>query len=124
LAGRSVATPRTETAGCKINRINKPKNDSPVNYAKHVADNPSNPDPKRVVTWGEQTHEERLVGYVEVASADQDLSLGEPRARKLDDGRDQVTFRFRPPAGTKAIYLASTFNDWKPTAHALNGPNG
>jgi mono/diheme cytochrome c family protein len=37
LAGRSVTTPRTLTAGCKINRVNKPRNDSPVNYAKHVA---------------------------------------------------------------------------------------
>jgi peroxiredoxin len=87
------------------------------------ADNPSNPDPKKVVTWGEQTHEEMLVGYVEVASADQDLSLGGPQARLLDDGRYQVTFRYRPPAGTKAVYLAGTFNDWKPTAHAMAGPD-
>ena len=42
------------------------------------ADNPSNPDPKATVTWGEQTRDEMLVGYVEIALADQDLSLGEP----------------------------------------------
>ena len=86
------------------------------------ADNPSNPDPKKVVTWGEQTHEEMLVGYVEVASADQDLA-GRTADRKLDDGRYQVTFRYRPPAGTKAVYLAGTFNDWKPTALAMEGPD-
>jgi hypothetical protein len=88
------------------------------------ADNPSNPDPKKVVTWGEQTHEEMLVGYVEVASADQDLSRGGPRTRKLDDGRYEVTFRYLPPATAKAVYLAGTFNDWKPTAHKMDGPDG
>ena len=28
-------------------------------------------------------------------------ALGEPTARKLDDGRYEVTFRYRPPAGTQ-----------------------
>ncbi len=70
--------------------------------------NPSNPDPKRTVTWGEQTHDEMLVGYVEVALADQDLALGEPTVQKRDDGRYDVTFRYRPPAGTASVYLAGT----------------
>ena len=87
------------------------------------ADNPSNPDPKRTVTWGEQTRDEMLVGYVEVALADQDLALGEPTARKRDDGRYDVTFRYRPPAGTASVYLAGTFNDWKPTALKMDGPD-
>ena len=30
------------------------------------------------VRWGEQTNDEMLVGYVEVALADQDLGLGGP----------------------------------------------
>ena len=87
------------------------------------ADNPSNPDPKRTVTWGEQTRDEMLVGYVEVALADQDFALGEPEARKRDDGRYDVTFRYRPPAGTASVYLAGTFNDWKPTALKMDGPD-
>jgi peroxiredoxin len=87
------------------------------------ADNPSNPDPKTTVTWGEQTRDEMLVGYVEIALAGQDLGLGEPSTRKRDDGRHQVTFRYRPPAGTKAVYLAGTFNDWKPTALKMDGPD-
>jgi hypothetical protein len=37
LAGRPVTTPRTETAGCKINRAAKPNNESPVNFSNHVA---------------------------------------------------------------------------------------
>ena len=49
------------------------------------AGNPSNPDPKATVTWGEQTRDEMLVGYVEVALADQDLAPGRadgPEARR------------------------------------------
>jgi peroxiredoxin len=87
------------------------------------ADNPSNPDPKATVTWGEQTREEMLVGYVEIGLANQDLSLGEPSTRKLDNGRYEITFHHRPPAGTKAVYLAGTFNDWKPAALKMAGPD-
>jgi hypothetical protein len=87
------------------------------------ADNFSNPDPKATVTWGEQTYEEMLVGYVEVALDDQDLALGEPTTRKRDDGRYEVTFHYRPPSGTRAVYLAGTFNDWKPTALKMDGPD-
>jgi hypothetical protein len=87
------------------------------------AENPSNPDPKATVTWGEQTRDEMLVGYVEVALADQDLGLAGPSIRKLEDGRHEVTFRYRPPAGTKAVYLSGNFNDWKPTATKMDGPD-
>ena len=87
------------------------------------ADNPSNPDPERTVTWGEQTQDEMLVGYVEVALAAQDFALGEPESRKRDDGRYDVTFRYRPPAGTQSVYLAGTFNEWKPTALKMSGPD-
>jgi peroxiredoxin/mono/diheme cytochrome c family protein len=87
------------------------------------ADNLSNPDPKATVTWGEQTRDEMLVGYVEVALADQDLSLGGPEVQKSDDGTHVVTFRYRPPAGTKAVYLTGIFNDWKPNALKMDGPD-
>jgi hypothetical protein len=87
------------------------------------ADNLSNPEPKATVRWGEQTREEMLVGYVEVALADQDLSLGEPAARKLQSGRYEVTFSYKPPAGSKRVYLAGTFNEWKPAELAMDGPD-
>jgi peroxiredoxin/mono/diheme cytochrome c family protein len=87
------------------------------------AENFSNPDPMATVRWGEQTRDEMLVGYVEVARVDQDLCRGGPSTRKLDDGRYEVTFQYRAPAGTKMVYLAGTFNDWKPTAHKMNGPD-
>jgi peroxiredoxin len=87
------------------------------------AENLSNPDPKAAVTWGEQTRDEMLVGYVETALADQDLSLGGPSKRKLNDGRYEVTFRYRAPASAKAVYLAGTFNEWKPSALKMDGPD-
>jgi hypothetical protein len=87
------------------------------------AGNPSNPDPKATVTWGEQTQDEMLVGYLETALADQDFALGEPSATPKEGDRYEVTFRHRPPAGTRSVYLAGTFNDWKPTALKLEGPD-
>jgi peroxiredoxin/mono/diheme cytochrome c family protein len=87
------------------------------------ADNLSNPDPKSDVTWGEQTKDEMLVGYVEIAAAEQDLALGEPSSGMLSNGRYEVTFRYRAPASAKAVYLAGTFNDWKPTALKMDGPD-
>jgi peroxiredoxin len=85
--------------------------------------NPSNPDPKKTVTWGEQTRDEMLVGYVEVALADQDFSQGGPEVHTLADGRREVIFRYKPPAGTKSVYLAGTFNDWKPDVLEMEGPD-
>ncbi len=87
------------------------------------AGNLSNPDPKVTVKWGEQTQEEMLVGYLEVAFADQDLSLGEPKVKRLADGRSEVTFRYNPHDETKDVYLAGTFNDWKPSALKMDGPD-
>ena len=29
------------------------------------ADNPANPDPRRAVTWGDQTWEEMMIGFVD-----------------------------------------------------------
>jgi peroxiredoxin len=86
-------------------------------------ENLSNPDPKATVTWGEQTQDEMLVGYIEIALAQQDLALGGPSSRKRDDGRYEVTFRYRAPARAKAVYLAGTFNDWKPTSLKMEGPD-
>jgi peroxiredoxin len=87
------------------------------------ADNLSNPDPTKTVTWGEQTRDEMLVGYVEVSLADQDLGLGGPSVQKLADGRREVTFGYKPPAGTKTVFLAGTFNDWKPDVLEMEGPD-
>lgn len=48
-----------------------------------------------------------------------------PHISRNADGNYDVTFRFRPvnnPAA-KTVYLAGTFNDWKPTAWKMAGPD-
>jgi peroxiredoxin len=86
------------------------------------AGNPNNPDPSRVVTFGEQTNDEMLIGYMEVALGYQDLSVPAPSAISRGDGQFDVTFRHRPPAGTRTVHVAGTFNkDFSPV-QKLDGP--
>ncbi|WP_435008541.1 redoxin domain-containing protein [Tundrisphaera lichenicola] len=90
------------------------------------ADNPNNPDPSRVVTFGEQTNDEMMIGYMDVALGYQDLGDPAPSAVARGDGNFDVTFRHRPPAGTRTVHLAATFNkDFSP-AQKLDepGPEG
>lgn len=87
------------------------------------AENLSNPDPTKAVYWGDQTWEEMMVGYFDMALADQDLHLGEPKVRSLGDGNYEILFRYKAPPGTKSVYLAGSFNDWKPTGHKMDGPD-
>jgi peroxiredoxin len=84
-----------------------------------------NPDPKREVTFGLQTSQEMMVGFFETSLVEQDLSLGGPQIKPLKDGQYEVSFKYRPPpaAKAKAVYLAGTFNDWKPDGHKLDGPD-
>jgi peroxiredoxin len=85
--------------------------------------NLNNPDPTVSVRFGEQTWNEMLVGYFDMALADQDLRAGLPRAKVLDDGRYQVSFHYRAPSGTKSVFLAGEFNNWKTNAHQMDGPD-
>jgi peroxiredoxin len=87
------------------------------------AKNRSNPDPKAEVRFGLQTWDEMMVGYFDMALADQNLRLGAPRVTKRDDGRFDVLFRYKPSPAAKAVYLAGNFNDWKPTGHSMTGPD-
>jgi peroxiredoxin/mono/diheme cytochrome c family protein len=87
------------------------------------ADNPNNPDPKRQVTFGEQTNDEMLIGYMDVALDYQDLSVGPPRVVARGDGQFDVTFRHRPPQGTRTVHLAASFHkDYSPVDE-LEGPD-
>ena len=81
-----------------------------------------NPDPTSEVHWGDQTWDEMMVGSYDYSPAEQDFALGPPRVTRADDGRYDVAFRYRPPQPAKAVYLAGTFNEWKPTALAHGGP--
>lgn len=75
------------------------------------------------MSWGDQTWEEMLVCYFDVALADQDLTLGPPRVRRREDGAAEATFHYKPTKPAKSVYLAGDFNDWKPDELAMDGPD-
>jgi hypothetical protein len=85
--------------------------------------NLNNPNPDAAVRFGEQTWNEMLVGYFDMALADQDLRAGLPRIHAVADGRYEVQFHYLAPAGTKAVFLAGEFNNWKTNAHKMDGPD-
>lgn len=49
-------------------------------------------------------------------------SLAGPTVRQVGDAYE-VTFKFQAPKNAKSVYLAGTFNDWKPTGHKMDGPD-
>jgi peroxiredoxin len=87
------------------------------------ADNLANPDPTITVRWGDQTWEEMMVGTFETTRADQDLSVGMPTVKRLDNGDLEVRFFYRPDVEAREVYLAGEFNEWKPTGHKMAGPD-
>ena len=94
-----------------------------IGHFDNSAGNPNNPDPTRTITFGEQTNDEMLVGYMDVALDYQDLSSGPPRVAARADGQFDVTFRHRPPKGVKSVQLAASFNkDYSPVQR-LEGPD-
>src|SRR6185295_14701316 len=86
-------------------------------------DNLVNPNPKAPVMWGDQTWQEMMVGSLAVSLAEQDLSLGLPKMKRLDDGQYEVTFMYKPDAKAEAVYLSGSFNDWKPDGIPMDGPD-
>jgi hypothetical protein len=87
------------------------------------AENLSNPDPKVAVGWGDQTWEEMMVGFFDCALARQDLTLPIPSVIKRTEKARTVRFRFKPDRAATKVYLAGAFNEWKPTGHAMRGPD-
>lgn len=87
------------------------------------AENPNNPDPRRAVTFGEQTRDEMHVGYLNFALDDQDLALGMPTSKRLTSGQYELTFRHRPAGPAKSVALVGTFTDWKKRPVAMTGPD-
>jgi hypothetical protein len=85
--------------------------------------NLNNPNPDREVRFAVQTWDEMLVGYFDMALAQEDLREGLPAVKPLSDGRFAVQFHYRAPPGTKVVYLAGEFNGWKPTGHKMDGPD-
>lgn len=86
-------------------------------------DNLSNPDPETAVMWGDQTWQEMMLGAFDTLSAEQDLTLGRPRAERHGDDY-RVSFRYRPTGEPQSVHLAGSFNDWQTTSHKMAGPDG
>jgi 1,4-alpha-glucan branching enzyme len=64
-----------------------------------------------------------MIGSYDFSPAEQDFSLGPPRVTRAADGHYDVAFRYRPPTRARSVHLAGTFNEWKPTALAMSGPD-
>jgi peroxiredoxin len=87
------------------------------------AANLANPNPNAAVRWGDQTWQEMMVGTLGFTLAEQDLTQGPPKLKRLDSGEYEVTFAYRPAGKPEAVYLAGTFNDWKPDELRMDGPD-
>lgn len=86
-------------------------------------ENPNNPDPRRAITFGEQTWDEMHVGYLCFALADQDLALGRPTSKRLANGQYEVTFHHKPAGPVKSAAVVGTFTGWKDHPVAMTGPD-
>ncbi|MHB1561704.1 MAG: redoxin domain-containing protein [Isosphaeraceae bacterium] len=86
-------------------------------------ENPNNPDPKRAITFGEQTWDEMHVGYLCFALADQDLALGMPTSKRLANGQYEVTFHHKPAGPARSVAVVGTFTGWKDHPVAMTGPD-
>ena len=82
-----------------------------------------NPDPTSEVHWGDQTWDEMMIGSYDFSPAEQDFSLGPPRITRTPDGNYDVAFRYRPSQHAGSVCLAGSFNEWKPTALRMSGPD-
>lgn len=94
-----------------------------VAHFDNSSGNPSNPNPRQTVFWGDQTYDEMMIGSYYYSRAEQDLALGPPRAKKIGEKEYEVLFRFKPPAQAEAVYLAGSFNEWKPSGRQMQGPD-
>jgi hypothetical protein len=85
--------------------------------------NVANPNPNAVVTWGEQTWNEMMIGYYEGVLINQDLSLPEAQITSVGENKCDVVFTYRPDRPARTVHLAGTFNDWNNSSHPLSGPD-
>jgi peroxiredoxin len=86
------------------------------------ADNLSNPNPEAAVTWGDQTWEEMMIGAFDFFPAEQDLTVGRPQIERKGE-EYEASFRYRPSIAAQEVYLAGSFNEWRPTSTKLDGPD-
>jgi hypothetical protein len=73
--------------------------------------------------WGDQTWQEMMVGTFGMALVEQDLSRGLPQIKADGEGKYDVSFHYRPVDKADAIYVAGSFNEWKPDELQMEGPD-
>jgi 1,4-alpha-glucan branching enzyme len=52
------------------------------------------------------------------------LLTAPPDVKASSDGQYEVFFHYQAPAGTKTVFLAGEFNNWKTDAQKMDGPDG
>ena len=79
------------------------------------AGNPSNPDPKETVRWGEQTQRRDARRLCRGRAGRPGSGHGRAGVQKRDDGRYDVTFRFVPrPARRRSTWPAASTTGSRP----------
>jgi len=58
-----------------------------VAHFDNSADNPYNPDPEKPVTWGDQTWEEMMIGWMSMAFVDSEEEIQEVKEAYMNDDR-------------------------------------
>lgn len=119
LAGRPVSVPRTQAEGCFIGRVERRPAQGKVTYAGQVA---------RILQQRcVSCHRAGATAPLPLTSYEEAAGWAETIAEVVSEGRmppwDAEKFHYRPPPGTKAVYLAGTFNGWKPTGQRMDGPD-
>jgi peroxiredoxin/mono/diheme cytochrome c family protein len=66
-------------------------------------ENLNNPNPKAPVTWGDQTYEEMMIGYFDIAVPKHDQPAGERKAQAGRGGRGGVVFSRLSEDGLKKL---------------------
>jgi peroxiredoxin len=96
-----------------------------VAHYDNSADNPLNPDATKAVMWGDQTWEEMMIGTLTLSPAEQDLTVGPPQVEAIEgnDRLRRVHFRYKPTQPANKVYLAGSFNEWKPGDISMVGPD-
>ncbi len=112
----TLVEPKVLPAGTKVKMV--------ASY-DNSAENKSNPDPTKSVTWGDQTWDEMMIGSMSISAVEQDLTLGKPRVSAIDNDpvRRRVQFKYKPKTEAKNVYVAGSFNGWRPTGQAMEGPD-
>lgn len=96
---------------------------SALNVHLAFGEGPASQFPLQEITLSELFQQGEFPATSEPAPFPRDATP--PEITRLKTGKSRVTFRFRPvnSRSAKAVYLAGSFNDWKPTELKMDGPD-